>query len=85
MATATTPATDKMNGQAIAARSEAVKSLIAKYPEEYAEILKAERLKRGLSAVGGGESTKALEERRAKLLEKLKKAEAELTERGVSV
>lgn len=82
MATATQ--SDKMNGQAIAARSEAVKILISKHSDEWTKLLAEERTKRGLSATAGGESTKALEDRAAKLRAKLEKAEQELKERGVS-
>lgn len=85
MATATKTENRVMNGQAIAARAEAVNQLITAHLDEFNTILAAERTKRGLSAVAGGESTNALLERQKKQLEKLAKLEAQLKERGVSV
>jgi hypothetical protein len=73
------------NGQAIAARSEAVKSLIAAHADEFAKILGAERTKRGLSEMPGGESVASTEEKMARALVRQREAEAEFAQRGVVV
>lgn len=85
MATATETSNRVMNGQAIAARAEAVTQLIKANQDEFNRLLAEERTKRGLSATAGGESTKALEERAAKQLAKLAKLRTELEARGVDV
>jgi hypothetical protein len=72
-----------MNGQAIAARSAAVASLIEAHKDEFGTALADERKKRGLAEVAGGESTKKLEDRLAKIKEREAKVMAELEKRGV--
>lgn len=86
MATATAPsaASRQANGQAIAARAEAVKKLVANHADEFGKILSAERIGRGLSAESGGQSTNELLARQTKAQEKLDKIKADLAARGVS-
>lgn len=85
MATATQTDQARMNGQAVIARSEAVKTLIAAHADEFGELLVAERTARGLPAEAGGESTKELLSRLEKAEEKAAKARADLAARGVKV
>lgn len=73
------------NGAAIAARSDAVKALIAAHSDEFAKILGKERTKRGLSEQPGGESVSAAEEKLARALVRQREAEAEFAQRGVAV
>jgi hypothetical protein len=74
----------RMNGKAIAARSQAMKRLIEAYPEEFGGYLVEERTSRGLSPTSGGESTNELIARVEKAEAKLKAARETLAARGVT-
>jgi hypothetical protein len=83
MATSVKSETARMNGKAIAARSEAVKKLTEKYPDEFGQLLREERVNRGLSPESGGESNRELLARLTKAREREAKILATLQARGV--
>lgn len=85
MASATKSEVARLNGKAITARSEAVKKLQEKYPEEFAQLLRDERVKAGLAPESGGESARDMLARLEKAREKEAKLIADLKARGVAI
>jgi hypothetical protein len=73
------------SGAALAARSTAVASLIAQYPEEFGKLHKEAREARGLTADPGGETNEELLARLQKNKDRQEKLENELKMRGVKV
>lgn len=80
-----TTVTKSRNGDAIAARTDAVRQLIANHPDEFSKIFGDEREKRGLPREAGGESARAAEEKLARALLRQEEAQAALTHAGTKV
>lgn len=87
MATETTVKTEdrRLNGLAISANADAVKKLKENHSEEFGALLREARVALGLAAEAGGESTKKIQDRYNRQMEKLQKLQEELAQRGVTV